>query len=119
MKNLKVVKIENDELVFNDGTRLLSNHEQDCCEWHYLDFGDLDITDFDRLEFDLTNDNFFNRVEDFGIELKPIKGHAVRVAGYGSNNGYYSSNIDLIIADANGNTVKSYDVSECQKWDEY
>ena len=119
MKNLKAVKIENDVLIFDNGTRLFSNHDQDCCEHHYLDFADLYISDFDGLEFDLTNDNFFNRVEDFGIELKPIKGHAVRVAGYGSNNGYYSSNIDLIIADANGNTVKSYDVSECQKWDEY
>lgn len=119
MKNLKAVKIENDELVFNDGTRLLSNHDQDCCEWHYLDFEDLDISDFDGLEFDLTNDDFFNRVEDYGIELKPINGHVVRIPGYGSNNGYYGSNIDLIIADANGKTIKSYDVSECQKWDEY
>ena len=119
MNNLKVVKIENDELVFNDGTRLLSNHDQDCCEWHYLDFADLDISDFDGLEFDLTNDNFFNRVEDYGIELKPIKGHVVRVPGYGSNNGYYGSNIDLMISDTNDKTVKRYDVSECQKWDEY
>ena len=30
MKNLKVVKIENDELVFEDGTRLLSSHDQEC-----------------------------------------------------------------------------------------
>ena len=119
MKNLKVVKIENDELVFNDGTRLLSNHDQDCCEHHYLDFADLDVSDFDGLEFDLTNDNFFNRIEDYGIELKPIKGHSVKVPGYGSNNGYYGSNIDLIIANINSKTVKSYDVSECQKWDEY
>ena len=119
MKNLKAVKIENDELVFNDGTRLLSNHDQDCCEWHYLDFANLDISDFDGLEFDLTDDNFFNRVEDYGIELKPIKGHVVRVPGYGSNNGYYSSNIDLVIADANGNTIKSYNVSECQEYEPY
>lgn len=117
MKNLKVVKIENDELVFEDGTRLLSNHNQDCCEWHYLDFADLDVSDFDGLEFDLTNDNFFNRIEDYGIELKPIKGHSVKVPGYGINNGDYGSNIDLIIADINNKTVKSYDVSECQKRD--
>ena len=119
MKNLKVVKIENGELVFENGTRLLSNHDQDCCEWHYLDFADLDVSDFDGLEFDLTNDNFFNRIEDYGIELKPIKGHSVKVPGYGSNNGYYGSDIDLIIADINSKTVKSYDVSECQKWDKY
>ena len=114
MKNLKAVKIKNDELIFNDGTRLFSNHDADCCEYHYLDFADLDISDFDGLEFDLTNDNFFNRVEGYGIELKPINGHVVRVPGYGYNNGCYGSNIDLVIANANGKTIKSYDVSECQ-----
>jgi hypothetical protein len=117
MKKLKVVKIENDELVFDDGTRLSSNHNQDCCEYHYLDFADLKISDFDDLEFDLTGDDFFNKIEDYGIELKPINGHSVKVPGYGSNNGYYSSDIALIIADAKGKTIKSYDVSECQLWD--
>lgn len=119
MKNLKAVKIENNELVFNDGTRLLSDHDQSCCESHYLDFANLDISDFDGLEFDLTSDDFFNRVEGYGIELKPINGHVVRVPGYGSNNGYYGSNIDLIIADAKGNTIKSFDVSECQLLEEF
>jgi hypothetical protein len=117
--NLKVLKIENDQLVFSDGTRLLSEHDTDCCEHHYLDFADLDISDFDGLEFDLTNENFFNRIEDYGIELKPIKGHSVKVPGYGSNNGYYGSNIDLVIADSNGNKIKSFDVSTCQLWEDY
>lgn len=115
MRNLKVVKVSRLELLFDDGTKLTSDHEQTCCEQHYLDFSDLDISDFEGLEFNLTNDDFFNRIEDYGIELKPIKGHSVKVNGYGNNNGYYGSNIDLIIADANGKTIKSYDVSECQR----
>ena len=116
MNKLKVVKISTEELEFNDGTRLLSNHDQDCCEWHYLDFADLNMDDFEGLEFDLTKDDFFNRIEDYGIELKPIKGHSVKVPGYGNNNGYYGANIELIIADAKGNEIKSYDVSECQDY---
>jgi len=116
MKNLKVVAIEREALTFNDGSILMSSHNQDCCESHYLDFLDIDMTDFEGLEFDLTNDGFFNRVEDYGIELKPIKGHVVRVPGYGENNGYYSSNIDLVITDKKGNIIKSFDVSECQSY---
>jgi len=116
MKNLKVVKIESNMLVFEDGTKLLSEHGRVCCEKHYLCFDDLDISDFDDLEFDLTNDDFFNRVEGYGIELKPIKGYVVRVPGYGDNTGYYSSNIDLLIVDANGKKIKSYDVSVCQDY---
>jgi len=114
MKNLKAVKIENDELVFNDGTRLLSNHDQDCCEHHYLDFASLDISDFDGLEFDLTNDDFFEKIEDYGIALKPINGFPVRIPGYGSNNGYYSSNLDLILTNG-ADFKKTFDISECQE----
>lgn len=119
MNKLKVVKIGNEQLEFNDGTILSSAHAQDCCEHHYLDFDGLDINDFDGLEFNLTKDDFFNRVEDYGIELIPIKGHPVRVPGYGFNNGYYGSNIDLVMRYADGRATKTYDVSECQKWDEY
>jgi len=114
MNNLKVVKIKNDKLVFNNGTKLFSNHEQDCCETHFLDFSDLEISDFDDLEFNLTSGDFFKRIEGYGIELVPIKGYSVKVPGYGYNNGYYSTDIELVIADINGVTIKSYDVSECQ-----
>ena len=116
MEKIKVIKIENDELIFNDGTKIYSYHEPDCCEHHYLDLEHLDIDDFEGLEFDLTTDNFFNRIEGYGIELKPINGHSVKIPGYGYNNGYYGSGIDLIISDSNGKTIKSYDVSECQDY---
>lgn len=114
MKSLKVLKIENDMLVFEGGVKLFSEHLQNCCESHYLDFEQLSLSDFGGLEFDLSGDNFFNRIEDYGIELVPITGHSVRIPGYGYNNGYYSSDISLILADANGKEIKSYDVSECQ-----
>lgn len=112
MKNLKVVKISSDSLEFNNGVKLYSNHEQDCCENHYLSLDDLTISDFDGLEFDLTNDDFFERVEGFGIALKPTNGHPVRIPGYGSNNGYYSSQLDLILSGIG--FKRQYDISECQ-----
>ena len=113
MKNLKVVKINSDELEFENGITLYSDHDQDCCEHHYLDLSDLTIDDFDGLEFDLTNNNFFKRIEDYGIELIPIKGHSVKIPGYGSNNGYYSSNLDLILTN-NKDFKRTYDISSCQ-----
>ena len=114
MEKVKVVKIDNEEVIFSDGTRLVSSHDDDCCESHYLDFNHVDIADFEELEFDLTNDDFFTRIEDYGIELNPIHGHSIKIPGYGSNNGYYGDNIDLIIIGCQGEEVKRYDVSECQ-----
>lgn len=113
MKNLKVIKVHDDTIEFSNGLKLYSNHEQDCCENHYLSLSDLTLSDFDGLEFDLTTDNFFERIEYFGIALKPINGHPVRIPGYGSNNGYYSSKLDLILTDSKTLT-KIYDISECQ-----
>lgn len=117
MKKCIVVKI-NDEIVFDNGVKLYSYHDQDCCESHYLSFDDLTLLDFDGLEFDLSNNDFFRRIEDYGIELIPIRGHSVKIPGYASNNGYYSSNLKLILEDNEGSIIRRYDITECQKWED-
>lgn len=119
MKNLKVINLDSnmDIITFDNGVKLYSSHDQDCCESHYLSMSDLTISDFEGLEFDLTNDDFFERIEGYGIALKPLNGFPVRIPGYGSNNGYYSSNLDLIITNTNGNGIyKEYNISECQDY---
>ena len=110
----KVTKVDINGITFDNGTILSSYHEQDCCEDHYLSFTDLSLDDFDKLEFDLSGDKFFNRINGYGIELVPIKGWSVKIPGYGSNNGYYSSNLELVLT-VNGES-KVFDISECQEW---
>lgn len=124
MNKLKVIKVSSEGIEFENGVILYSHHYQDCCESHYLSFSDLTLADFEGLEFDLTNDNFFNRIPDYGIELVPIKGWPVKIPGYGSNNclaysdGYYSSNLDLIVT--NGSDFnKEYNITECQGYEPY
>jgi hypothetical protein len=112
---VKVVKVDSDSLTFDNGMQLYSDHEKNCCEEHYLSFSDLSLDDFEGLEFDLSSDNFFERIKDYGIALKPILGHPVRVPGYGSNNGYYSDHMNLIVSDGKG-YKQTYDISECQDW---
>lgn len=117
MNKLKVIKVTSDAITFENDIELYSDHQQDCCESHWLSMSDLTIEDFEGLEFDLSDDNFFRRIEDYGIELVPIKGFSVKIPGYGSNNGYYSSNLDLILS---GNGIdKRFDISECQENNEY
>jgi hypothetical protein len=110
---VKVVEVDSESLIFDNGVRLYSNHDTDCCESHWLCFNDLSLEDFEGLEFDLSNDSFFERVNGYGIALKPIFGHPVRVPGYDSNNGYYSSELELIVSNRNDFT-KTFDISECQ-----
>jgi len=112
MENLKVIKIDSDSLEFDNGITLSSNHDSNCCESHFLSLADLTLQDFEGLEFNLNNDDFFERIEDYGIALKPINGFPVRIPGYGFNNGYYSSKLELTLS---GNGInKKYDISECQ-----
>jgi hypothetical protein len=111
----KVIKVDSDGVTFDNGIVLSSYHQPDCCESHWLAFEDLTLADFEGLEFDFTNDDFFRRIEDYGIELIPIVGHTVKIAGHGSNNGYYNSSLDFCIDGAGIN--KTFDISECQDID--
>ena len=116
MNKLTVVKLSGDGIIFNNGIKLSSDHVRECCERHYLDFSDLTINDFEGLVFNLTSDEFFNRIENYGIELVPINGYPVKVPGYGSNTGNYSSDFALALTD-NNDIIKKFDISECQEWD--
>jgi hypothetical protein len=106
----RVIEI-NENLLFDDGSELYSEHDQDCCESHYLSFDDLTLSDFDGLDFDLDG-KFFEEVPDFGIRLISLDGRVIPIPGYGSNNGYYSSNLSLILA--RGNYIKEFNISDCQ-----
>ena len=109
---MKVTRIS-EGLVFDDGTLINSHHENDCCEDHYLDFEHISLSDFEGLDFDLSNDNFFERVPNYGIRLIPINGHPIPIPGYGSNNGYYSENLTLMVSFSDGNS-RSYEITDCQ-----
>jgi hypothetical protein len=117
----KVVEIKNEDdgvIVFSNGYTLNTYHGQDCCESHYWSLTDLSIDDFDGLEFDLDDDNFFGRIEGYGICLVPIDGFPIRIPAYGYNNGYYSENLTLVLTKDN-KTVKEFDITECQNIEGY
>jgi hypothetical protein len=110
---VKVIKFDSASIEFENGVKLYSYHESDCYESHSLSLDDLTMADFEGLKFDLSNDNFFKRIEYYGIELIPINGHSVKIPGYGYNNGYYSTDLLLILSN-DKDFKKEYDISECQ-----
>ena len=114
----KVIAIENGwvdgVIVFSNGYKLTTNHESDCCEHHYWSLTDLSLSDFDNLEFDFDDDNFFGRIEGYGICLVPVNGFPIRIPAYGSYNGYYSDNLSLVLS-KDDKIIKEYDITECQE----
>lgn len=113
LKALKVTSVDGEGITFEGGITLSSYHNPNCCETHSLDFEPLSLADFEGMRFNLDGEGFFKRIEGYGIELLPIQGHPVRIAGYGINNGYYSSDLELVVSGPNYRAV--YDVTECQK----
>ena len=112
---VKVRSVSEDTLTFEDGSTLYSNHDSECCEYHYLSFADLTMKDFEGLEFNLSSQDFFERVADYGIRLLPDNGQTISVPGYGYNNGYYSHHLELILKRDDSSTT--FDITECQALD--
>ena len=104
-------------IVFSNGYTLTTHHESDCCEHHYWSLSDLTINDFDGLAFHLDGGSFFGRIEGYGICLVPINGFPIRIPAYGSNNGYYSTNLSLILSNGN-EIIDKFDITECQEEDD-
>lgn len=100
-------------IIFDDGSNLYDYHDQDCCENHYLSYADITLSDFDGLDFDLSSDSFFERVPAYGIRLVATNGATVSIPGYGYNNGYYSSNLTLILSRPN-EPDRKFNITECQ-----
>ena len=42
MATIKITKIDDEQILFSDGSRITFDHEQDCCEYNYADFQQLD-----------------------------------------------------------------------------
>ena len=111
-KAVKVIRVSIEDIVFSNGQILGSEHCQDCCESHYLSFEGLTLEELDGMLFDLDGE-FFEKVDGYGIRLKPLNNHPVSVPGYGYNNGYYGTDLNLVLS-GGGLPRKEFDVSECQ-----
>lgn len=83
------VKHRNYNVEFENGFRIEDYHEQDCCEHVYADWSSLDNTGFDNLEI---SELVIEGVECVGFR---INGYTVHC--YNSQNGYYSSDLELNI----------------------
>lgn len=89
-----------DGILFTDGSTLTDYHDQDCCENVYADWDNVE----DQLPIDILFDGFSVEIvpdSGFNLLLYPNIGNKdiyirLFVPCYNSQNGYYSSNLDLI-----------------------
>ena len=106
---MKIIRVTEDAIEFNNGSSIEYGHEQDCCEQVYADFKAIEDLALD-VEFD--ENLIFENVKDSGFRF----GNPNRmfyIPCYNIQNGYYSDNIDIYY---NNKLVLQFDVEENGFW---
>jgi len=89
-----IESIKNDEIILKNAIKIYSHHEQDCCEHVYANINYIK----DEINYIKPfNCMIIEIVEGSGIRLKFGNNHALFVPCYDIQNGYYSSNLELIV----------------------
>lgn len=89
---MKIIKVDNYSITFDNEMKLTSFHAPDCCEYNYADFSQLDDIALD-VEFDLPLE-FEGMGYGFRFGNKPSK--MFFIPCYSEQNGYYSDSVDII-----------------------
>ena len=89
---MKIKIIEKGYLEFDNGSCISSEHSQDCCEYNYADFTQLDDV---ALETDFKEPLTFEVVDDCGFRFGNLPNKMFFVPCYSEQNGYYSSLMDI------------------------
>ncbi|NCC41602.1 MAG: hypothetical protein EOM21_19720 [Gammaproteobacteria bacterium] len=116
-KRKMLVDYKEDRATFDDGTYLESHHDQDCCENHWLDFSTLKgqgaewamfpehLVDM----FDVTERDVPNLIKEDWISfvtMKDSRGYVYTLTIYNSNNGYYGTDVTVIMRDKDGHELE-------------
>ena len=89
---MKIIKINKDEIQFDNGKSITYHHEQDCCEDVYADFNQLDsVGRYHTFEEPLA----FESVDDYGFRFGN-PGAMFFIPCYSEQNGYYSHEIEIL-----------------------
>ena len=89
---MKIIEITSEHIKFDNGKTITYDHEQDCCEWNYADFEQLDdiarAHDYDEqtLRFEFVGNHGFRFGDNRQMFFVPC---------YSEQNGYYTTNIDI------------------------
>lgn len=91
----KIIEVQDNLLKFDDGTIITCDHEQDCCEYNYAKFDDIDSlcrkTDFD------TKNLTFEKIDGSGFRFGNLPLKMFFVPCYSMQNGYYSDWLDVYL----------------------
>ena len=104
---MKIKEINDEEIKFNNGYILYYYHSQDCCENVYADFEVLKSYNLSTktgktinikdIDFEENLQNLIEGINEAGFNMISKIGEKFFVPCYNEQNGYYGSDLDLIL----------------------
>jgi hypothetical protein len=116
---MKITSLQEDLIKFDNGSYLIFEHYQDCCEHVYADCENIQSLSTENFPY---NEVEFNEPPEFfmedgvGVVLVAKTGMKYLVSCYNKQNGYYSDNLSMSFVNANGERTLLKD--DVQKSDE-
>lgn len=92
---MKIKKVTDEYIEFDNGDKITYDHERDCCETNYADFEQIETFAY-GLEFD--EQLIFEEVSGSGFRFGNL-GKMFFIPCYSQQNGYYSSDVDIYYND--------------------
>ena len=89
---MKIVKVTDSEIVFDNGSEITFSHLQDCCEHNYASFKQLEER---ALEVEFDENLIFEETDGYGFRFGSKETEMFFIPCYSEQNGYYSSDIDI------------------------
>jgi len=103
---MRIKKITDEGIYFDNGDSIFYEHDQDCCENNYADFTVISRNDV-NFDYDFDPDEMiFKRIEGAGFCFGN-EGHLIFVPCYSEQNGYYSDEIEICYYDIRKNETKT------------
>lgn len=90
---MKIWKVTDEAIVFDNGKQITYDHWQDCCEYNYADFSIL-TPDNVFYDYDFAENLDFEMIDELGFKFGS-DGHWIFIPCYSEQNGYYTTEIDI------------------------
>lgn len=93
---MKIKEVTNDHILFDNGFKITYDHEQDCCEYNYADFNQIEPS---AMACDFKDELLFESVDESGFRFGSLGTPMFFIPCYSMQNGYYTTDIDIYFND--------------------
>lgn len=114
---MKITAFNDEKIVFSDGSYIVYDHCQDCCEWNYADFSILSVfyggEEFDKVSIEPTEYGFLLHLHGVQPFARFDETKKIYIPCYSDQNGYYSWDLDVYLYNNKNEVVSHIYIEDC------